>query len=644
MSPDLPCSAGPILVAVGSDVRALRLVHAGFRTAREQGRPWLAVHVELLGRETAEEADQARVWLQEARELGAEVVWIQSSSLVNGLLAELCRSSAASLLMGQSGGTGLLARMGSARTQDLLKRYTEIRISVVPLDTPFPDAGSVRSLPDGLGILAATAILLLICAIFATALAPLAGFPAIPAVFAAGTAFTAHRWGRRAALLALLLSTMLYLALFAEPRFSLAAADWPRLLSFLGTLGAAQVMVDLADRLRNASRTVRRREAETVLLMLLGRALARCTTLDEVAEVLSQRIHRIFQAEAWLLVPGQDDAWIRPGSSGGFPDCPAPSTLLPECADASQRRDPLEPLFEDGCSYVPLAGPKDVEGVLQIRLPSLAGFPQRSWGSLQAFAVQGALAIERIRSLEAARQAHVDRETERMRSTLLSAISHDLRTPLAAIQGAASSLLLPVEPMPEATRRDMLAMIHDESRQLALLLSNLLDLTRLESGVIRASKEWQPLDEVVGAVLRRLDTGGQAMKVQVGLPADLPLVPLDAALTEQLLANLLLNARRHAPASPVELRAWTGSGTLELSVCDHGPGIPEDFRSRIFDKFFRMPGNTRDGGAGLGLAICDSIVKAQDGRLWVEDTPGGGATFRVSLPRDGDPPALPQEI
>jgi len=634
MTPDQPSGADPILVALGSDVRTLRLVHAGFRLAREQGRPWIAVHVEVLGWETSEEADQARVWLQEARDLGAQGVWTRSSSVVNGLLAELRKSSSSVLLMGQSRGKSVWGRLEFAKTQELLKKHLGLRIVTIPMEAPSPVDTQPRPTSETLGILAATAVLLVVCAIFASALETLAGFPAIPAVFSAGVAFVTHRWGRRASLTAFLLSIPLYLCL---------SAGWPRLLYFLGTLSVVLLLVDLVDRLQLETKAGRRREAETVLLMLLGRALARCSTLQEVAEVLSQRIRSLFQADAWLLTPQDGETWSRRPATAGAPACPPPGELLPHFRSASRHRDPLEPLFLDGCSYVPLAGPQGTESLLQIHLPGDAQFPQASWGSLQSFAVQGTLAIERVRFLEAARQAHVDRETERMRSSLLSAISHDLRTPLAAIQGAASSLLLPADPLPESARGDMLAMIRDESQRLARLLSNLLDLTRLESGALQARKEWQPVDEVIGAALRRLETSGSPMEVRVHLQEGLPLVPLDAVLMEQLFSNLLLNAGRHAPGSPIDLRAWIDEGALQLDVSDQGPGIPAAFRKRVFDKFFRLPGAGGDGGVGLGLAICDAVVRTHGGKIWVEDSPLGGASFRIALPVDGAPPTIPQE-
>ena len=637
MSESLPHPPEPILVAIGPDARTLRLVHAGFRMAREQGRPWIALHIAVPGEETPEEADQARVWLQEARELGAESLWTASPNLVTGLVDEARRRQPSAVLMGEKPTKGLWARLEHTKAQELLRREPAVRVVTVPLDAPTPERKRIRSLADALGVLAATAVLLVVCALFASALATRAGFPAIPAVFAAGVAFITHRWSRRAALPAILLSVLIYLFLFAEPLFRFAFNDWPRLLYFVGTLVVAQALVDLTDRLRSEMRTSRRREAETVLLLLLGRALARCTTMGEVAEVLTERFRSFHQAEAWLRVSRPDGTWsCLPDSGAGLPD---PGEL--PAGLASDREDPLEPLFRDGWTYLALASTRGTEGLLQVRHPEGSAFPQEVWGSLQAFAVQGALAIERIRWLETAQRARTDRETERMRSSLLSAISHDFRTPLAAIQGAASSLLLPAEPLPEATRRDMLAMIHDESERLARLLSNLLDLTRLESGSLRARKEWQPLDEVIGAALRRVEADGRASEVHVDLTEELPLVPLDAVLMEQLLINLLANARRHAPGSPVELRAWLEAGTLELAVSDRGPGIPEGYQERVFERFFRMPG--RDGGVGLGLAICEAIAKTHGGRIWAEPSSGEGAAFRISLPMEGEPPSPPAE-
>lgn len=639
MNHESPTHASPILVALGSEARTLRLVHAGFRMAREQGRPWVAVHVEVMGWETAEEVDQARVWLQEAHELGAEVTWIKASSVVNGLVVEARRHSASTLVMGKNLPKGLWSRLEHSKAQAVLQRTPQLRVVSLTLDTPTPKGEAFKNLGEAVGAYIAMAVLLAVCGIGAAALEMAIGFPAIPAIFSLGVAFLANRWGRLISAPATLLSLLIY-DYFFESHFTLAIEDWRRFLIFLGTLVTVQVVVELLRKLRLETRAGRRREAETVLLMLLGRALARCSTVQEVSEVLARRLQNRFQAKTRLLIPQEGDAWTCLPEPTPDPDCPPPSQLLPEFGHASTREDPLEPFFLEGCSYISLASTGGTEGLLQMRLANGGRFPPESSGSLQAFAVQGALALERVRWVEAAQQARLESEAERLRSSLLSSISHDLRTPLAGIQGAASSLLLPSETLPESTRRDMLAMIHDESERLAQLIGNLLDITRLESGAIQLRKEWQPVDEVVGVALRRTESGSGLRNIRLDLPEDLPLVPLDAVLTEQLLINLLANARRHAPDSTVDLKAWSGADSLELEVADRGPGIPEAFRERVFDKFFRLPGGG-DGGVGLGLAICDAIAKAHGGRIWVENRPGGGASFRVSLPLSGSPPPLP---
>ena len=250
----------PILVALGAEARTLRLVHAGFRLAREQGHPWIAAHVEVLGWETAEEADQARVWLQEAHELGAEVVWIKSSSVVNGLSSVIKNCHASTLVLGKSRGGGPWDRLEQAKAQELLRRSHDLRIVVLPLDVSPAKDEEVRTLVDVLGVLAASTVLLIVCSIFAAALSVVGGYPAIPGIFALGVGFIAHRWGWRFSLPATFQSLLLYAYYFDLPRHVFSIEDWPKFLYFLGTLLVVQVLVDLVGRLRQetkAGRTLR---------------------------------------------------------------------------------------------------------------------------------------------------------------------------------------------------------------------------------------------------------------------------------------------------------------------------------------------------------------------------------------------------
>jgi two-component system sensor histidine kinase KdpD len=233
-------------------------------------------------------------------------------------------------------------------------------------------------------------------------------------------------------------------------------------------------------------------------------------------------------------------------------------------------------------------------------------------------------------------------ETERLRNALLSSVSHDLRTPLGVIEGAASTLLEDPAVIDGATRHDLVQTIHEEADRLGRQVRNLLDMTRLEGGALVVGREWESLEEVVGAALDRVERGTERRRVTVDLPAAL-LVPCDAVLLEQVFVNLLENALKYSPPeSPIEVSAAHEGGEVVASVADRGPGIPAGARDKVFEKFFRLR-DVGGGGVGLGLAICRGIVAAHGGRIWVEDRPGGGAVFRLALPAGVAPEAPPAE-
>ena len=625
----------PILVALGSEVRALRLIQAGLRLARERGAPWIAVHVDTGGAPLVEDVEQVQVWLQEAQRLGADIRVVQAPTLAQGLVEATRSTKAQVLLLGRSRDRWPWARVGHSTANELQRRGLDAQIEIMddrqgPAGSTVP-AVSLGAMVGALCVLAASSGL--------AWLVPREGNIALVLpVYLGAVTFIAHRWGQRLAVLASVLSALTYNFLLETPRFSTSPADWPNRLFFIVMLIAAQAVVGLLHRLRQQAREVHRREVHTASLYLLARALARGRTAEELAETAALHIRRVFKAEATLLLP-EGLGWRSLPSPLAGAELPPPGDLLSRLDVGERLGDPLEPLFFGEACCLGLTGTDRSEGVLQVQPPSESGLPPGTWELLKAFAVQIALALERLRWLEEARKAQVETETERMRSTLLGAIGHDLRTPLAAIHGAASSLLLPGQ-VSEATRRDLLTMIQEESERLANLLGNLLELTRLEGGGLQVQKEWQPLEEVVGAALGRMERRQGALPVRVDLPEALPLVPLDAALVEQVLINLLSNAQQHAPGRDMDLRAWAEPGWVHLEVADRGPGIPADLQARVFDKFFRLPG-AGEGGAGLGLAICRAIVRAHGGRIHVEDRPGGGSRFQVALPLDGRPPATP---
>lgn len=408
----------------------------------------------------------------------------------------------------------------------------------------------------------------------------------------------ALRWGHGASAFACLLSVVAFDFYFEAPAYSFRVADWGNLLTFAGMLLVAQLVARLVERFRRELAEAAARTSELETLHALGRALAAATTAGEVAEAVARQLRVDLRVEAELRL-GAEQAW------------------------------------DEG--VLPVAGPRGA--LAGLALPPVPGRE----ALLNALCALTALALDRIRLVEEAQRSSLDAETERLRSSVLSAVSHDLRTPLAAIHGAVSGLLLVDGELPAAQRREILAMVLTESDRLGHFLANLLEMTRLESGALEVQKEWQPLEEVVGAALSRLESRRGALPVELALRPGLPLVPLDGILVEQVLLNLLENALRYAGPQPVRLSAWVEGAAAVVEVADRGPGIPEAERERVFEKFVRPLGRRGDGGAGLGLAICRGLVQAHGGRIWVEPREGGGSAFRFSLPLEGAPPTLPRE-
>jgi two-component system sensor histidine kinase KdpD len=289
---------------------------------------------------------------------------------------------------------------------------------------------------------------------------------------------------------------------------------------------------------------------------------------------------------------------------------------------------------------LPLTSGGRVVGVLV--LAPAADFAWRADDRLfvDAFVRQAGLAIERARLGEEAKLAALRARAEELRSSLLSAVSHDLRTPLAAITGAASALRDEAAATDPHERRELLDTIAEEAGRLERLLANLLDMTRLESGGLEPKREWVPLEEIVGAALARLEPQLTGRPITTELPEDLPLAFGDPLLLEQLVINLLENAARHTPpGTPIAIRAAAVDGALELEVADRGPGLAPGDEARVFEKFQRGV-RAGGGGVGLGLAICRGIATAHGGSIQAENRPGGGALFRLMLPLlDGQPDA-----
>jgi two-component system sensor histidine kinase KdpD len=395
----------------------------------------------------------------------------------------------------------------------------------------------------------------------------------------------------------------------------------------------------LTHRIRQQADAARRRERRSAALYAMIRDFAVETSVDDIAATAVRQVRDLVETDAVVLMI---DAGGRLAPRAGL-DSPL-ATSEREIAVARWVYEHGRPAGHDSDTlpaadglFLPLVGTRDTLGVFGVALARCPVPPSPGQRQLlETFTAQTALALERARLAERATAADVAAETERARSALLSAVSHDLRTPLASITGTAGMLLDDRSALGDGARRELMETIRDEADRLSRLIANLLDLTRLDSGALQVRKELCPLEEIVGSALHRLRAQVAGREIRVDLPPDVLLVPVDPVLIEQVFVNLLENALRYSPAgSPLEVTAAVHGDDVAIAVADRGNGIPPGEEEQIFERFYRLADGARSDSTGLGLTICRAIVRAHGGRITAENRAGGGSVFRFTLPLGG---------
>ncbi len=455
-------------------------------------------------------------------------------------------------------------------------------------------------------------------------------------VYLLGVLLVAYRAGRGPSIAASVASVLAFDFFFVPPRFTLAVANIQHVFIFLVMLVVALTISNLTVRVKREAELARLRERRTAALYALSGELVVTHGTEALLEIAVRHVAAEFECSAVALIPdARGKLTVRCGAIGEL------GTVAREVAVAQWSYDVgqmagrgTETVTSAEALYVPLVAAGKPIGALGVR-PSEPGRPlgPEQVRLLEAFAHQTALAVDSDRLAGENRRIEVQVETERLRSSLLSSVSHDLRTPLAGITGSASTLLRDWDKLDAAGRTDLLENIHEEAGRLSRLVNNLLDMTRLESGAIQMHKERHHVEDLVGSALTRLENRLEGRPVRTDVAPDLPLVAVDALLMEQVLVNLLENALKYTPAgSPIEIAAEVERDGLSLMVCDRGPGIPMADLDHLFDKFYRGQDQRQRSGAGLGLAICRAVVVAHGGRIVAGNRNGGGAVFEVILP------------
>ncbi len=449
--------------------------------------------------------------------------------------------------------------------------------------------------------------------------------------------------GRNAAVLASILSVLLFDIFFVEPRFSLAVDNIQYLVTFGVMLATALITGQLAAGLKQQAQEARIREQRTQALYELARQLAGALALEQVRELVGHFVEIQLAAHAAIILPAdhlENDAATSPTGA----TVRVEPHLVRVALDSAQlvRSDSVSELGLASL-YLPLRASLRTRGVLAVDFgydPDVLAPETQSL--LEALATLVAVAVERLHYVDIAQHTELTILSERLRSSILSALSHDLRTPLTALVGLADSLSLIKPPLP-ATALDTALAMHEQAARLAGLVGNLLDMARLNAGAVTLRREWQPLEEVIGSSIKLLGNALASHPVRVSLPPDLPLIEFDAVLLERVFCNLLENAAKYAPeGTPIEIVASQSSDMITVQVDDHGPGFPAAKRDELFNMFVRGATESGKPGTGLGLAICRAIVEAHGGRIEADKTPGGGASVRFTLPK-GLPPIVEEE-
>lgn len=634
---------GALLACVGPGDNAEHVVRNCARLAGQLDCAWHAVYVETpaLQRLPAARREATLGVLKLAQELGATTAVLPDAEPAQALLAYARSHNLQRLVLGRA------RRQRLPWSRPLHARLSRLAPDVDLLEVGTGAAARPRTAHEPAQAVAAPNRMRYLWAALAglgaaLAFSPLAAWldlANIAMLFLLVVLLVAVRFGRGPSVLSTCVCVAGFDFFFVPPRYDFAVSDVQYLITFGVMLAVGLITGQLTAGLRFQAQVARKREARAHSLYEFARELSGALQNEQVLESTRATIAQAFGARAVLLLPDADGKLAADAADLAGLDAGVAQWAFDHASPAGHGTHTLpgSPLF-----YLPLVAPMRTRGVLAIAPDGGRWLPlpeQRQ--QLDTYAALAAIALERVHYIEVAQAALVNMESERLRNSLLAALSHDLRTPLTSLVGLSESLLR-AEPPLAANERETAAALHEEARRLGTMVANLLDMARIESGAVRLNQQWQALEETVGSALRPLRQALGARSIRTRIPADLPLLRFDAVLLERVLANLLENAAKYTPPhATITIAARVREDWVDVSVSDDGPGLPAGREEALFEKFARGQQESALPGVGLGLAICRAIVEAHGGKIVAGAAPEGGAMITFSLPR-GTPPALPE--
>jgi two-component system sensor histidine kinase KdpD len=633
-----------LIVCIGPDIDNEALVRSAARLASKLHADWIVAYVETpaLQRQSREERSRILDAFKLAEELGAETAMLAGADVATTLGAYATSRNADKLILGQSRRPVWKRLLRPGLVDCLAKVTRDLDVFLIRLDaTPHllrprmtytVEVGNWHGYLWAMGICAATTVL-------AALLLSVFDLANVVMVFLLAVVAVALRFGRGPGALAACISVAAFDFFFVPPKFTFTVNDTQYLFTFALMLVVALVIGQLAAKLKFEARVAQNRERRAAELAALARELSGALTTAQIVDIANRRLDAIFQARSAILLPDSREQVREPHVEQRAVRLVDADFAVAQWVYDQQQLAGLgtATLPAAVARYLPLKAPMRTRGVLAFQpTDTMVLDKPEDMQLLDACVAQIALALERVHYVEVAQDALVTMESERLRNSLLSAISHDLRTPLTALVGLADALA--ADQLTDHVRRELAVAIRDKAQRLTDLVTNLLDMARLQSGPVQLKRGWQAIEEVVGTVLRQMAEPLSRHRVVTVVPPDTPLCEFDPVLIERVFVNLLDNMAKYTPpGSTVTIKATHDQQSLVVMVEDDGPGLPAGQEEKLFDKFVRGETESSKPGVGLGLAICRAILKAHGGDIRAEQRPGGGARFVFRLPL-GSPP------
>ena len=633
-------AAERLLACISPNAQGAELVRTARRLASQLYAEWIAIYVETPNdvRLSPDQRNRILDNLRLAEHMGAKTVTIRGDSVATAVTEYAAKNHITKMVVGRS--RNRWRRLfGVSVVDQLIRRSKNIDVFVATVDEkpvkqekpavgmPFIDWRAY--LPPLLLIAAATLLGHGVHSFFSPA--------NIIMIYLLCLVITAVFWGFGPSIMVCILSILLWDFFFVKPHLTFAVEDTQYIFAFIILLFVGLSISYLTTRLRQQTDAAQSRESETATLYGLGRTLAAVVGLDSTIRAITDSTKETFGLDAVIFLPdaerkGQLKPHIdQPDARIGENEVAAAAWCFEHNKVVGHGTDTLP---NARARYLPLSTARGMVGVMALLVADTAGrltIPQTRL--LEAYTDLAAVAIERTEFAEKVRSAEIIEATEKLQTALLNSISHDLRTPLVSVIGVLSSLQEEGIELDDAARRNLIQVAREEAERLNHLIANLLDVTRLESGALRVSRQPCDVEDIIGAALEQSGSRSDGWPVKIELAEGLPYVSGDFGLLVQVLVNLLENAFKYSPPGlPVEVFGRRRGNLVEIEVADRGVGVPEQDLLRIFDKFYRVQRPDNVVGTGLGLAICKGIVEAHGGSITAENRPGGGTIIRVTLP------------